>query len=166
MLTEILTAERSTQSSERVARTATFHVQSHIQAVFPLFGPIREKEWAAGWNPEIIYSNHPEIEQQMVFKTSGKHTDEPEYLWIVSNYQPEKHRIEYTVSTANRVWFITVQCEAELQETSVTVTYSYTGLNAAGNQRNKEMLEQMFADDLQDWKVAINHYLHTGRILE
>ncbi len=166
MLTDILTTERSAQSSERVERTGTFRVHGHIKAVFPLFGPIREKEWATSWNPKVIYSTHPEVEQHMVFKTKGNHADEPEYLWIVTNYQPDQYRIEYTVSTSNRVWFITVQCEAELQETIVTVTYSYTGLNAAGNQRNKEMLEQMFADNLQDWKAAINHYLRTGTILE
>lgn len=162
----MIATEIAAQSSERVARTATFKVHSPIHTVFPLFGPIREKEWAAGWNPEIIYATHPEVDQHMMFKTSGNHADEPEYLWIVTNYQPEKYRIEYTVSTANRVWFITVQCEAELQETIVNVTYSYTGLNATGNQRNKEMLERMFADNLQDWKAAINHYLRTGTILE
>lgn len=154
------------QSSERVARTATFDVHSPIHTVFPLFGPIREKEWASGWNPEIIYSNHPEVEQHMVFKTRGKHADEPEYVWIVTTYQPDEYRIEYTVSTANRVWFITVQCESMQQETRVTVTYSYTGLNASGNERNKEMLAGMFANELKDWEAAINHYLRTGAILE
>lgn len=144
---------------QRITRTATFTIQGEITAVFPLFGPIREKEWATGWNPEIIYSDHPEVEEHMIFKTKGNHVDEPEYLWIVTRYEPEAYLIEYTVSTHNRVWFITVQCESFSLETIVTVTYSYTSLNRLGHDRNQEMVDHMFAQNLNDWKEAIDHYL-------
>lgn len=152
--------------AQRISRSATFTVQTTIEKAFPLFGPIREKEWAAGWNPEVIYSRHLEVEQHMIFKTKGNQEDEPDYLWVVTQYNPEAYFIEYTVSTANRVWFITVKCEDRKTETQVAVTYSYTGLNASGNQRNVEMLDRMFAHNLKDWERAINYYLRTGTILE
>lgn len=152
--------------AQRISRSATFTVYTTVENAFPLFGPIREKEWAAGWNPEIIYSRHAEVEQHMIFKTKGNHEDEPDYLWVVTQYNPKAYFIEYTVSTANRVWFITVRCEGGKTETQVTVTYSYTGLNASGNHRNVEMLDRMFTHNLKDWERAINYYLRTGTILE
>lgn len=154
------------QQAQRISRSATFTVHTAVENSFPLFGPIREKEWAASWNPEVIYSRHTEVEQHMIFKTKGNHEDEPEYLWVVTQYNPEAYIIEYTVSTASRVWFITVQCKSNKTNTDVTVTYSYTGLNALGNQRNVEMLDRMFAHNLKDWERAINYYLRTGTILE
>lgn len=150
------------QLVQRVSRTATFQVNNSVEKVFPLFGPIREKEWAVGWNPEIIYSAHPEVELHMIFKTKGNYADEPEYLWMITQYDPHVHKIEYTVSTINRIWFITVQCEQKVPYTRVTVTYSYTGLNETGNNRNTEMLERMFIHNLQDWQHAIQHYLNTA----
>ncbi len=151
--------------AERITRSATFKVAGEIQNVFPLFGPIREKEWATGWNPEVIFATHPEAELHMIFKTAGT-ADEPEYLWTITHYNPETYCIVYTVSTANRIWFITVQCESAKTETMVTVTYSYTGLNEIGNMRNREMLQRMFMHDLRDWETAINYYLSTGVILK
>ncbi len=162
----MMTIEAGAQQAQRIERTATFTVHSEVKNVFPLFGPIREKEWCFGWNPEVIYSTHPHAELRMIFKTKGKHADEPEYLWMITQYQPENYRIEYSVSTSNRVWFITVHCEAAKHETNVTVAYSYTGLNSLGNERNKEMLEHMFANNLKDWETAIDHYLRTGTIME
>lgn len=145
--------------AQRLTRTATFTIQREVTSVFPLFGPIRKMEWASGWNPHVLYSENPEVELHMMFKTEGKHPDEPEYLWIVTRYEPEAYLIEYTVSTQNRVWFITVCCESVSFETRVTVTYSYTSLNRIGHERNQEMINCMFSHNLNDWKEAIDHYL-------
>ena len=154
------------QTAERIEKTASFLVKAPIEKTFPLFGPIREKEWAAGWEPQIIYSQHPEVEEHMIFKTAGNHPDEMEYVWVVSQYKPTEFFIEYQVSTHQRIWFITVECKSEQENTWVSVTYSYTGLTDAGSRINKEALGKMFAHDLKDWEEAINHYLRTGKRLE
>ena len=126
---------------------------------------MREKEWAEGWNPEIIYSDDAEIEEHMIFKTSNAHAAEKEYTWVVTQFNPLDYLVEYTVSTPQRIWFIRVACESFEKQTSATVTYTYTGLSDEGNNLNREALEKMYARDLKDWEEAINHYLSTGKQL-
>lgn len=157
--------DTSNFKAERISRTASFLVQAPIEKVFPLFGPVREMEWAQGWNPHLIYSETKEVEERMIFETSGKFEEEDKYTWVITQYSPQDHLIEYTVSTPERIWFITVKCEALGKETKTTVSYTYTGLTARGNERNKEALANMYADNLKDWEMAINYYLTTGKLL-
>lgn len=152
--------------AERIERTASFLVKARIEKAFPLFGPIREKEWAAGWEPHVIYSLHPEVEEHMIFKTAGNNPKEKEYVWVVAQYKPAEFSIEYQVSTPHRIWFITFNCKSQQENTLVLVTYSYTALTALGNRLNQESLAKIFAHDLKDWEEAINFYLKTGRRLE
>lgn len=152
-----------TFKAERVQKSASFIVNASMEKAFPLFGPIREKDWAAGWEPQMIYSIDPLVEEHMVFQTKGTHNSEPEYTWALTQYKPSDFFIEYTVSTSNRIWFITVKCQPHGETTNVTVTYSYTGLNELGNQLNKTAIEKMYEHNLKDWEEAINHYLATGK---
>jgi hypothetical protein len=149
--------------AERVQKSASFVVNAVVEKAFPLFGPVREKEWAAGWEPQIIYSTDPLIEEHMVFKTKGAHKNEEEYLWTMTQFKPQDYFIEYTVSTANRIWFISVKCAPDGETTRVTVTYSYTGLTELGNQLNRAAIDKMYAHNLRDWEEAINFYLATGK---
>ena len=150
--------------AERIERTASFVVNAPVEKSFPLFGPIREKEWAAGWEPSVLLSKDLLIEEHMIFQTNG-HEGEGKYTWAVTTYQPERHLIEYTVFTSDRIWFIRVACEAAGEKTNVTVRYTYTGLTKEGNRKNKLAIEKMYAHNLKDWEVAINHYLETGQQL-
>jgi hypothetical protein len=148
---------------ERIQKSASFTVNTTIEKAFPLFGPVREKAWAAGWEPQIIYSTHPEAEEHMVFKTSGNFHTDGDYLWVISQFRPADYFIEYTVSTTQRLWFVSVQCASMGKNTSVRVTYTYTGLSEHGNQLNRLALEKMYAHDLADWEEAINYYIATGK---
>jgi hypothetical protein len=149
--------------AERISRSSTITIHSSIDKVFPLFGPLLEKEWAVGWEPRVIYLDQENVAEHMIFQTKSQYDDD--YLWAVTQYEPQNFKIEYTVQTPGRVWFIRVQCTPENKQTSATVTYTYTGLTEKGNQHNKEALEKMFSRDLKDWEEAINYYLKTGKQL-
>jgi hypothetical protein len=165
IMISFLTQTEPEVSYERISRSATIHLNGPIEIVFPLFGPIKEKDWAEGWDPEIIYSKTNVVEQHMVFRTTGRHPEEPFYTWTITTFYPDQHLIEYTVSTANRVWFITVACTAENRQTTATITYTFTNLTDEGRKLNSEALDRMYANDLKDWELAINHYLKTGEML-
>lgn len=150
--------------AERISQSASFLIDAPIQKCFPLFGPIREKEWAEGWNPGVIFSNNPLVEKHMIFQTKGS-AEEEVYNWAVTEFNPDSHEIEYTVSTANRIWFIKVNCEDNKSSTRVSVTYTFTGLNARGNELNRAALKKMFTNNLKDWQEAINYYLQQGKML-
>ncbi len=151
---------------ERIQRSASFIIHGKIQNVFPLFGPIREKEWAEGWEPEILYrSEDALVEEHMMFQTNSPNGEE-KYTWVITQFQPEKYLIEYSVSTQERIWFIRVSCEGQKEITAVTISYTYTGLTQEGNRQNEQALKKMYSNNLQDWQEAINHYLKTGNQLK
>jgi hypothetical protein len=150
-----------TIEAERMSKSATIHLNGSIQEVFPLFGPVREMEWAEGWQPIILYSSS-DVEEHMVFSTPSRYDDEGHYLWTVSKYFPEQNLIEYTVSATDRIWFIRVECFSDRSATRATITYTYTGFTSMAAERNRESIDGMFSEDLKDWERAINHYLLTG----
>jgi len=149
--------------AERIADEATIQLNGPIDMVFPLFGPVREMDWAPGWNPEIIFSTTNEVDEHMIFRTKGKFENESFYTWAVTQYCPERYLIEYTVSTSERIWFIRVQCKPAGEiTTSAVVSYTFTALTERGNELNKVALSGMYKNRLKDWEEAINHYLHYG----
>ncbi len=148
--------------SERVSKTASFIVEATIEKVFPLFDAFEERKWVPGWAPTLIYPDKEIIEEGTTFKTKGPGNGaEAEFLWIVIKFDPVAHLVQYLVSTSNRFWTILVKCEDldNGKKTNTTVTYSYTGLNEAGNELNKSSLGKMYERDLQDWGEAIDRYL-------
>jgi hypothetical protein len=152
-------------TSRRVSSTGIITLDSPLREVFPLFGPIREREWAVGWDPQILYSTTDLVEEHMVFKTPSHHGHgEPDCTWTVSKYVPDQGLIEYTVFTPERLWWITIQCCEDIpnQTTEAEITYTYTGLTDKGNAINEKALQLTYAHDLRDWEEAINHYLKTG----
>jgi hypothetical protein len=54
----------------------TLHLNAAPATVLPLFGPIREAEWAHGWNPAILYPTDRVQKPGAVFTTGkpGKET--------------------------------------------------------------------------------------------
>ena len=151
--------------AERITRSASLVINGNIHDdVFPLFEPVREREWAEGWEPEIIYSENDRVEEHMIFQTPGL-PGEGKYTWVITQFNPQRHLIEYMASSTGRIWFVRVLCEEEEDKTIATVSYTYTGLTEEGNLRNQQALEKMFKHNLKDWEEAINHYLKTGKQL-
>lgn len=152
--------------SQTITKSATIMLNAEITRVFPLFGPIEETKWAEGWNPQVLYPENTLIEEGMVFTTKLHTEKESESLWAVTKYDPEKHLITYTVSTQNRIWFISISCEpTETNQTKATITYTFTSRNQHGINLNQYALETMYRYNLKDWEKAINHYLETGKML-
>jgi hypothetical protein len=149
----------------RISKCAVITLDGAIEKVFPLFGPVMEKAWAEDWNPEIIYPKSGVVEEHMVFRTKAHHPSEAFYTWVITQYNPERYQIEYTVSTVNRVWFIRVTCKPTASKTMAEICYTYTGLTESGDDLNRHALAKMYAKDLKDWEEAINYYLNTGKKL-
>lgn len=153
--------------SKRITRTSSITLNAPITKVFPLFNPVKEKEWAAGWEPRFLaaYTQEQDVEERLVFRTTSPHGhDEMDYTWTISKYLPGQAFIEYMVFTPERLWWITIQCYDDIPNhtTKAEITYTFTGLTDKGNAINEKALQAMYAHDLKDWEKAINHYLLTG----
>jgi hypothetical protein len=147
-----------------VSRTSTIKLNADIGLVFPLFGPLREMEWAEGWSPEILYGSGA-VSEFMVFVTKANSSDEEFFRWIVTQYKPDAHSIGYTVNATDRVWFINVECKGSGSQTLAAVSYTYIGFTEEARCRNQVALGKMFECNLLDWEEAINFYLRTGQKL-
>ncbi len=153
-------------TAEKISRTAVIRLQAGIETVFPLFGAFEERKWVNGWNPQLVYPDTEKMEVLTSFTTKGKTDTEDEYLWRVIRYEPERHFVQYLISTENRYWTITVECRPETENfCTAAVTYTFIGLNQIGNKLNQAALDAMFAQNLEDWSRAIHHYLATGTVL-
>jgi hypothetical protein len=154
--------------AKRISRKSFIELNGSLDKVFPLFGAIREKEWAEGWDPRIVYSTTNLLEEHMVFQTATEYPEEEaDKTWVVSKYVPDQAYIEYTVFTSVRVYWITIQCRENpgARTTRAEVSYIFTGLSEPGNALIEKALNAMFVNDLMDWEKAINFYLETGKIL-
>ena len=151
--------------AERIGRRSIIELNGPIENVFPLFGPLLEKEWAEGWDPEIISSTSNLVEEHMIFRTRSSNKTEDYFTWIVTQYQPERHVIEYTVFTFQRLWFIRVECKGVRSGTTAEISYTYTGFTQQGSDLNRAAIDKMFVRDLKDWEESINYYLKNGKRL-
>ncbi|MEZ4885659.1 MAG: hypothetical protein R3E32_13080 [Chitinophagales bacterium] len=153
----------------RITQTETIYLHALPDIVFPLFGPFEEKKWAHNWNPEMVYCETGDLEENMVFKTYSFKNVKTTFLWIVSYLNLESKQVVYTVSSKNRVWTIHVHCkvmETDPTKTAAEVTYTYIGLNKKGNKRGQKALDAKYQYKLKDWEESINYYLETGERLK
>lgn len=146
--------------SEKISRTESIVLNGNVSRVFPLFGAFKEKKWAEGWNPTPIYVSADTIEEGTTFKTKSHGFGEPEYIWRINKYEPQKNLIQYLVFSPNRYWTITVKCTSiSDHKTSAEITYTFIGLNVLGNHLDEHFLDKMYEHRLKDWEQAINVFL-------
>jgi hypothetical protein len=157
-----ISASDTTFTSQRIAKTATILLNDRVEKVFPLFGAFEERKWSEGWNPTLIYPQKEIIEEGTTFRTPGHGHGETGFIWTVSKYDPARFLIQYLVYSSNRIWTITIKCNpVSGHSSSAEITYSFTGLNALGNEINEHFLQIIYRHDLSDWAEDINHYLKT-----
>ena len=146
-----------------VTREATIEIEAGISRVFPLFEPLNEKLWIESWDPRIIYPSSGQATEDMIFTTKPRFEGEPDYRWVLTRLDRTEHRIHYTVSTLERIWFIKIRCTPESKTTRATIRYSWVGLTPEGHVKNLQAMEQIFRDNLRDWERGLNTYLASER---
>ena len=150
------------QDQVRVERSAGFDLAVRPEEAFPLFGPDRESDWASDWHPEPIYPPEIRAEEGAVFKTS--HSGDA--TWMVSRYDLEHRRVEYTTFRPNdRVGRIVVEVSEREGGSHVEVTYLFTALSVQGLQHNAHFTEGHYREMIAHWKRAIDYFLETGKTL-
>jgi len=152
-------------TAERVTVSQTITLAAEPGVVFPLFTPLGEKAWAAGWEPRPLFPADGAAQVGAVFTTN--HPPQGESIWTMTAYDPASLHLAYLrVTPGVQVALIAVQCE-DLHDgtTRATITYTFTALSAAGN----EKLAQVAAHhqhDLASWEHIINFYLAHGHALK
>src|SRR5207249_1816368 len=81
-------------------RTQSFIIvlNGSVRDVTPLFGPVRETEWAPDWSPRFIHPSDRAQREGVVFTTTSDHGKDR--LWLLTTYDVTNGRVEYVVMTS------------------------------------------------------------------
>ncbi len=144
-------------SSPQLRASAAIELRLNAPAdvAFPLFGPVRESEWAPTWSPQWIYPPEPrQSPDGAVFTTAS-----PAGLstWVMTVYDPEKRSVEYVhLIPDHRVTEIGVIVRPETAATSIArVSYRVTALSGEGGAFVAHFAKN-FPGEGPHWEKAVN----------
>src|SRR4030067_49067 len=96
--------------SQVASHSEEFLLEKDIATVFPLFSPEGENLWAPGWSYTNLFGS-TKLKPDYVFLTDTHDHKSAQAIWIVSDYDPDKHYISYyKIEPEQKVGKITVQC--------------------------------------------------------
>ncbi|WP_174873539.1 SRPBCC family protein [Vogesella oryzae] len=124
-----------------------------IDSAYPLFTPLGETLWVPDWQPQYFHPADGHTAQGMVFSTDhGGETT----LWTLADYDPANYRYRYLrVTPGSRCVQVAVVCQPlDAANTRVQVSYTLTGLSAAGNAAIREFAAGYDAM-LAEWRSLI-----------
>jgi hypothetical protein len=135
----------------------TIDLEAAPAVVLPLFGPVREAEWAHGWSPVMLYPSDGRQLAGSVFTTDDKST---EVVWIMTRFDERALEVGY-VQVLPKVWAgeILIRLkESGHGRTQATFTYRRTALSP-GADHGVEAFGQHFPQQREHWQNAINQRL-------
>lgn len=150
--------------AKRVTRSYVQTIYAEPSVVHSLICPVREAEWLAGWDHQLIFSNSGFAEHGCVFTTRSA---AEETIWLITRRDDARCETEFArITPGSRAAHVTVRIADGGSRTSrVDICYTITALTEAGNRFIENFSEENFAKDMQFWEAAMNHYLKTGERL-
>jgi len=142
-------------SLSHAAASIELHLNATADAAFPLFGPVRESEWAPEWSPVWIYPSAPlQSADGAVFTTThqvGVAT------WVMTVYDTDKRTVEYVnFIPGRRVTQISITVRPDTAATSIArVSYHVTALSQQGG-RFVAHFAKNFPGEGPHWEKAVN----------
>ena len=144
---------------EQRQQSFTIRLNGSVTEVAPLFGPVRESEWAPGWKPRFLHPSGGAQQAGAVFTTPG--ADGRERLWMLTDYAPDQGRIGYVVITpaftANQI-NIRVRPDDDHYSEAI-IMYRHSALSPEGNKEVSKLDATWAEQQRAHWEAAINALL-------
>lgn len=142
-------------SQLHVVASIELHLNASVDAAFPLFGPVRESEWAPDWAPVWIYPSAPLQSAGGAVFTTSHHAGVA--TWVMTVYDTDKRTVEYAnFVSGQRVTQISITVRPESAATSIArVTYRVTALSQDGAAFVAHFAKE-FPGEGPHWEKAIN----------
>lgn len=154
-----LAGEAGTATVQQRAQSFTIGLNGSVADVTPLFGPVREAEWAPGWSPRFIHPAQGVQREGVVFTTTSG--DGRDRLWLLTTYDLRNGRVEYVVITpaftASEIK-IRVLSDGE-RHSRATITYRRSALAPDGNTEVAKLDAHWAQQQRIHWETAINGVL-------
>ncbi len=142
------------ETPNRVARTHVQRLAHPVEAVFPLLCPVREAQWAVGWDPDLVLTRSGVVEDGCVFVT---HTGVEHSVWVVTLHDPRAHLLEMVrVTPGVEVCRIAISLsDRSPVGTDCAITYEITSLGSAGDTRVAAFTEEHYRAFMATWEREI-----------
>jgi hypothetical protein len=142
-------------SLSHAAASIELHLNASADAAFPLFGPVRESEWAPEWSPVWIYPPAPLQSADGAVFTTTHHAGVA--TWVMTVYDTDKRAVEYVNFIAGRrVTQISITVRPETAATSIArVSYRVTALSQEGGEFVAHFAKN-FPGEGPHWEKAVN----------
>lgn len=140
--------------------TAVMRLGHPAEAIWPLLCPVREYDWIAHWDCEVLRTESGVNELGCVFRTDFP--PEGAETWLTSRFEPCS-RLEFVRTGRTRVILFEITLEEDGGGTTLTWTHHVTALNRDGAAR-AEGYRERFADNMGLLERMLGHYLDTGEM--
>jgi hypothetical protein len=155
----VLAGETGTAVPKQRTQSFAIRLNGSVADVTPLFGPVREAEWAPDWSPRFIHPRQSVQREGVVFSTmSGDGRDR---FWLLTTYDVRNGRVEYVVMTpAFTVSEIKIRVIPDgEQHCKATITYRRSALAPGGNEDVAKLDAHWAEEQRNHWETAINEAL-------
>jgi hypothetical protein len=134
----------------------TITLEASVAEATPLFGPVREAEWAPGWSPRFLHPPEGAQREGVVFTTTTPKGFEQ--LWLLTDYDVAAGRVAYVILTpgytANQITIRVVpdgprRCRA-------TITYRHSALDERANDGVTRFDAHWAEQQQAHWESALN----------
>jgi hypothetical protein len=134
-----------------------FVAQASYEQVFPLFGALKEKNWADEWDPQFVFPTPPADQLGMVFTVTHGGTKS---VWTNTAFDASSGHVQYVyVVPGALVTLIDIRLtRTGAHETPVSVVYERTALSPEADDHVAH-LAKGDAESGPEWAEAINGYL-------
>jgi hypothetical protein len=144
---------------EQRTQSFTINLKGSIAEVTPLFGPVREAEWAPSWKPRFLHPAQDAQAEGAVFTTVA--SNGKERLWLLTAYDVDAGRVEYVFIapgfTANEIKIL-VRPDGDRQ-CKATITYRHSAIAPKGNEEVEKLSPQWAQQQRAHWETAVNAVL-------
>jgi len=152
-----------TVTPRRAGHTYRQRLVASPERVFPLLCPVRECDWARGWNPGLVVSACGFAEEDCVFTTPE---GQAEAVWYVTRHDPAGFFVEMIkITPAVTACRLRIALEPAPGGCTAEVSYLHTSLGPAGDEFVKAFTAERYAGFMRHWERELNHYLETGEML-
>jgi hypothetical protein len=145
----------------RAAHTYRQRLHAGTAKVFPLLCPVREIEWADGWQPTLVVSASGLVEPDCVFTTPQGNS---QAIWYVTRHEPERFLVEMLKITPEvTACRVDIRLVPDGEACFADVAYTHTSLGPEGDRFVANFTADYYRQFMQTWENELNDFLTTGR---
>ena len=145
------------------AQSFTVRLDATVVDATPLFGPVREAEWAPDWAPRFLHPAAGAQHEGVLFTTTT--SAGREQLWMLTDYDVAAGRVDYVNTSsgfaANQI-AIRVVADGPRRRRA-TIMYRRSALDPAANDEVNLMDARWAEQQRLHWEAAINAALAKAR---